>query len=169
MNIILTTERLILREMTLKDKTDLMVILSDKETMRCYQHPFSAIEVENWINWNINNYSKYNHGLWAVILKSDNIFIGDCGITIQQIDQNKVPEIGYHINKQYWFQGYATEAANACKEYGFQTLGFNELYSYMTEKNLPSQAVAQKIGMKKKNRFKKNGIEQVVWGLNYQP
>ena len=55
-NVIKVTERLILRELTLNDKLELSKILSDKESMRYYDHPYSEKEVENWIEWNIDNY-----------------------------------------------------------------------------------------------------------------
>jgi RimJ/RimL family protein N-acetyltransferase len=59
----------------------------------------SEEKVENWIQWNIENYKKYKHGLWAVILKEAEIFIGDCGLTMQNIENETVPKIGFHINK----------------------------------------------------------------------
>jgi len=59
-------------------------------------------------------------GLWGVILKAEVRFIGDCGITIQNIDGEELPEIGYHIHQNYCKKGYGSEAAKACLEYGFQ-------------------------------------------------
>ena len=47
--------------------------------------------------WN----EKYGFGLWAVVLKETGAFIGDCGIFIQNIDGEMLPEIGYHIHKRY--------------------------------------------------------------------
>lgn len=170
MKIILETSRLILRELTIDDKYELSLILSDKESMKYYPHPFSDIEVENWINWNIENYKKYNHGLWAVILKESNIFLGDCGITIQDIENEKLQELGYHIKKEYNNQGYATEAAKACIDFAFQELNIKTLYSYTTIDNLPSQKVAQKIGMKYIKKFNKilyeNRIEEILFSIS---
>jgi RimJ/RimL family protein N-acetyltransferase len=69
-----------LRELEVSDKNELSKVLSDPESMQYYPHSFSEEEVENWIRWNVENYRKYNHGLWAVILEEDGKFIGDCGI-----------------------------------------------------------------------------------------
>lgn len=80
---ILETERLILRELRKEDKSALSKVLSDSESMQFYDHPFSEEKVYKWIAWNIENYAKYNCGLWAVILKEDGTFLGDCGITMQ--------------------------------------------------------------------------------------
>ena len=95
---------------------------------RYYPHHFNEDEVKSWIKWNIENYKKYKHGLWGVISKKGDIFIGDCGITMQEIDGETLPEIGFHIINEYWNKGYATEAAFACKEYAFNVLEY-EKYS----------------------------------------
>lgn len=164
---IIETDRLYLRELTLDDKIELSMILSDEETMKYYDHPFSEEEVENWIKWNIENYKQYNHGLWAVILKENDVFIGDCGITIQEIENEKIPELGYHIKKEYWNKGFATEAAIACRNYSFNILNIKILYTYTTTNNLPSRKVAEKNGMKYVKTFKKEiygkEVEEVLY------
>ncbi|KNY30313.1 GNAT family N-acetyltransferase [Pseudobacteroides cellulosolvens] len=159
---IIETKRLYLRELLLDDKKELMKVLSNPASMEFYPHPFSEEEVENWIQWNIQNYKKYKHGLWAVILKEDGTFIGDCGITMQNIENEIVPEIGFHIIKEYCNMGYATEAALACKEYAFNDLNYPKIFSYTTIRNIPSQRVAEKIGMKVYKHFEKNGEKQIV-------
>ena len=63
--------------------------------------------------------SEIGFGLWAVILKEGNEFIGDCGITMQEVEGQSLPEIGYHIIKEYCRRGYASEAANACIDFAF--------------------------------------------------
>ena len=159
---IIKTERLILRELHNQDVVLLSKVLSDEESMQFYDHPFNEHEVEEWINWNIGNYATYNCGLWAVVLKEDGTFLGDCGITMQNIDGEVVPEIGFHIIKIYCNKGYATEAAKACMKYAFNVLGFEKIYSYSTIDNLPSQKVASKIGMIKHKVFEKNGRKHIV-------
>ena len=159
---IIETNRLYLRELVLEDKEELSRVLSDPESMQFYPEPFSKDKVEKWIQWNIDNYKKFNHGLWAVILKDGEKFIGDCGITMQIIEKETVPEIGFHIIKDYWKKGYATEAAIACKEYAFEVLKYPQIFSYTTVKNIPSLKVAEKIGMQKYKIFEKNGEKQIA-------
>jgi len=86
--------------------------------------------------------------------------IGDCGITIQNINGDLLPEIGYHVHKSYWKRGYGSEAAKAVRDYAFQNTDYEILYSYVKYTNLASASTAQKIGMKKINEFpnKKNKI-----------
>lgn len=96
---VLETARLLLREYTLADIDVLFEILSDAETMQYYPKPYDEEMTKRWIEWNIQNYQKYGFGIWAVILKETGKFIGDCGMTIQSIDGELLPEIGYHIHK----------------------------------------------------------------------
>lgn len=142
------TDRLILRELTMDDLEEVHDILSDPESMQYYPSPFDLDKSKIWISWNIENYATYGFGLWAVFLKVDNQFIGDCGITMQNINGDMEPEIGYHINKRHANKGYATEAARACVKYAFEVLKFDKIFSYMKYTNIPSQRVAEKNGMK---------------------
>lgn len=144
----LETERLILRELRMDDLDELYAILSDKESMLHYPETFSLTKSKKWIEWNRENYKRHGFGLWAVVLKESKQFIGDCGITLQEIEGSMVPEIGFHINKAYCKRGYATEAALACRDYAFNVLGFSTLYSYMKYTNKASCRVAEKTGMK---------------------
>ena len=165
MSFLLETDRLILRELTLDDVADLSLVLSDEESMRHYPHAFSTEEVRGWIERNMERYRTLGFGLWAVIRKSDNQFIGDCGITMQNIDGAILPEIGFHTIKQYSNRGYATEAAEACKTYAINKLQFSTIYSYSRQSNLASQRVASKIGMEKIKTFVNDEIPIVVYSF----
>ena len=132
------TERLILREYTYEDFDALYEIMSDSETMRHYPNPFDEELTREWIEWNLKNYKEYGYGLWAVVLKETGKFIGDCGITIQNIDGEMFPEIGYHINKKYWRQGFGSEAARAVRDWAFENTEYDCLYSYMKYTNTGS-------------------------------
>ena len=147
------TERLKLREYTFDDFDSLYEILSDKETMEHYPEPFDEEKIRGWIQWNIDNYAKYGFGLWAVVLKKTGEMIGDCGITIQNIDKELLPEIGYHIHKKYWRQGYGSEAAKAVRDWAFENTNYDCLYSYMKYTNIGSYSVAVANGMKKVKEY----------------
>lgn len=146
---ILETERLILREYTPADFGALYEILSDPETMAHYPRPYDEAGVWRWINWSLDNYQKYGFGLWAVELKATGEFIGDCGLTMQNIDGEWLPEIGYHIHKAHWRKGFASEAARAVRDWAFTNRDFDRLYSYMTEGNIASWSTAASAGLKR--------------------
>lgn len=156
---ILETKRLILREMNDSDLSALCKILQDKEVMYAYEHAFSDEEAKNWLN---NQYKRYNDkgfGLWAVILKSSGKMIGQCGLTMQNIPEKQVLEIGYLFQKAYWHQGYAIEAAIGCKDYAFQVLNAKEVYSIIRDNNISSQNVAKRNGMVPYTEFTKHYYE----------
>ena len=140
---LLQTARIFLRELTDEDFDSLFEILSDAEVMKYYPKPFDAERVKDWIEWNFQNYKQYGFGLWAVCLKDSGKMIGDCGITIQNIDGELLPEIGYHIHKDFWRQGFATEAAAVVRDWAFENTKYDCLYSYMKYLNVPSYKTAQ--------------------------
>ena len=145
----LETERLILREYTMDDFDVLHEILSDPETMKHYPKPYDEAGTNRWLTWSLNNYKEYGFGLWAIELKETGEFIGDCGITMQNIDGEQLPEIGYHIHKNHWRKGYAKEAATAVRDWAFANTNFSTLYSYMKYTNVASYSTAASIGMTK--------------------
>jgi ribosomal-protein-alanine N-acetyltransferase len=147
--IIIETERLLLRQYKEDDIPSLHSIFSDSETMEYYPNPFSFEQTQNWVKRNQERYQEDGYGLWAICMKENNEFIGDCGLVKQKVDGRTEVEIGYHINKKYWSKGLASEAAKACKEYGFYKLDLNKLISIIDPKNIPSIRVAEKIGFTK--------------------
>ena len=147
------TPRLLLRNYTLDDFPALYEIMSDPETMQHYPAPYDEEKTRNWITWNLDNYEKYGFGLWAVVLKETGEFIGDCGITLQNIDGEILPEIGYHIHKKYWQRGFAKEAARAVRDWGFRNTQYDIFYSYMKYTNIGSWSTALANGMKKVKEY----------------
>lgn len=154
--IILETDRLVLREFSLLDKENLSLILQDKDVMYAYEHAFNDSEVDIWLNNQLRRYKDDGFGLWAVILKDTNEFIGQCGLTVQNIGEKEVVEVGYLFKKAHWHKGYATESAIACKNYAFNTLDIDEVYSIIRDNNMPSINVAKRNGMSLKGEFVKH-------------
>ncbi len=152
--VIIETNRLILREYTLDDFDNLYEIVSDPETMRHYPKPFDEERTRDWIEWNLENYKNYGFGLWVVTLKETGEFIGDCGISIQNIDWELLPEIGYHIHKKYWRRGFGSEAARAVRDWAFENTDYNCIYSYMKYTNVGSYSTAIANGMRKVKKYK---------------
>lgn len=157
------TPRLLLRQYTMEDFDALYEILSDPETMAHYPAPYTPEQTERWIRWNLENYETYGFGLWAVTLKANGGFIGDCGITLQNIDGEMLPEIGYHIHKKHWRQGYGKEAARAVRDWAFRNTAYDSLYSYMKDTNIGSYSTALANGMKKVKEYpdEKNTVSLV--------
>jgi ribosomal-protein-alanine N-acetyltransferase len=144
---VLETQRLVLREFQHEDLDALAAILSDRETMRYYPVSFDHAAVADWIQRSRTRYANDGYGLWAMILKSTRELIGDCGLVRQSVDAVDEIEIGYHVRRDLWNQGYASEAARACRDYGFANLKVDRLLSLIRPENLASRRVAEKNGM----------------------
>ncbi|MHC5597906.1 MAG: GNAT family N-acetyltransferase [Nostoc sp.] len=145
---ILETDRLLLREMSLSDLDALLLVLGDAESMRYYPKPFDREMVEKWIDRHCRSYAQHGLGLWAMVLKATGEVIGDCGLVWQEVEGHQELEIGYHVRRDQQMQGYATEAAYTCQDYAFNVLGRHRVISLIRPENIPSRRVAEKNGLK---------------------
>ena len=161
------TERLFLREMTEEDFDALYAVLADSDIMKHHPYTFDAGRVQNWIRKNRERNLVFDFGLWAVCLRETVAMIGDCGLTMQNINNTILPEIGYHIAGAYQRRGYAKEAAGAVLDYTFTNTPFVMVYSYMKKENLASAATAQSVGMTWRDEFTDGEGEQTtVFGIS---
>ena len=151
---IIETERLFLREMKESDFDALYEVLADSDIMQHYPYTFDESRVRNWIQRNIERYRIFGFGLWAVCLKETGEMIGDCGLTLQLIDGQIKPEIGYHIRADKQRNGYAKEAAIAVRDWTFNNTPFQIVYSYMKYTNEPSAKTAISYGCKQVDEYK---------------
>lgn len=157
----LETKRLFLREMTWEDRPAICAILQDKETMYAYEHAFSDEEVDKWMGNQMDRYQNFGFGLWAVVKKETGEVIGQCGLTWQPVPESidasgQVLEIGYLFRRPQWGNGYATEAAAACREYAFHVLKAPRVSSIIRENNRASRKVAERNGLKPMGTFVKH-------------
>lgn len=150
---IIETKRLLLREMTENDFNALYQVLADSDIMMHYPYTFDDARVRGWINKNIERYQTFGFGLWAVCLKETGEMIGDCGLTMQVINGQIKPEIGYHLRADKQRKGYAKEAAIAVRDWTFHHTPFNMVYSYMRDTNEPSIKTAISYGCKQVDEF----------------
>lgn len=146
--LLMETERLILREMNQEDFDALYRVLADHVNMQHYPHAFDETHVVKWIDRNQQRYARDGFGLWAVCLKETGEVIGDCGLTLQSIEGEMLPEIGYHIRRDCQHKGYAREAAAAVRDWAFTHTDYDSLYSYCKYTNIASYKTAEAIGMK---------------------
>ena len=146
---ILETDRLLLRQLEETDFDAWAAVLGDPEVMYAYEHGFSGDEVRLWLDRQQERYEKYGFGLWAAVERASGELIGDCGITMQSIDAQELPEVGYHIHRNYWCRGYGSEAARAARDWAFENRDFDALYSYMKYTNIASYSTAAANGMRK--------------------
>ena len=147
------TERLFLREMVEDDFEALRRVLGDRDIMRHYPYEFDDARIRSWITRNRERYSVFGFGLWAVCRKDTGEMIGDCGLTMQIIDGQIRPEIGYHIRADHQRRGFAKEAACAVRDWTWQNTPFRAIYSYMKAENIPSIRTAMAYGCEYAGEF----------------
>lgn len=159
----LETSRLRLREFVPQDADALAAVLGDPVTMQYYPAAFDRKGVEEWIGRNRNRYRGEGFGLWAMLLRETNEVIGDCGCFLQDVDGRDDIEIGYHVRRDLWGNGYATEAAQACMQYAFTKLGVDRVISLIRPENVQSIRVAEKNGLTSEKVIFWRGYEHSVY------
>lgn len=161
----LTTDRLIVRSLELKDADALFRLLSDKEVMRfSVVGPLSFAQVQEYLEKRVLPQQK-EHGfsLCAVEERQSGQMIGCAGLMPQTIDEEPLVELGYRLHTAFWGQGFATEAGSALLRYAFDVLQLNQVISIIEPENKKSLHVALRLGMSfwKKTTFRHLSVE--VW------
>ena len=162
---ILESERLALREMTIDDLDFIAGMLAHPEVMRYYPKCYSRSQAEEWVNRQIGRYHSHGYGLWLVSDKTTGSPVGQVGLTPQTVDGVEEAEIGYMIDRPYWRQGFASEAARAVRDYAFGRLNKDHVISLIRPVNEPSQGVARKMGMQPDRVTMFANLEHIVFLL----
>lgn len=146
---ILETERLILRHLSLEDLDALFALYSDQEIRQFFpEGVLSYSDTKAELEWHMNGHPSFPElGLWATVLKETNEFIGRCGLLPWKIEERQEVEVAYLLGKKFWGQGLATEAALGIVQYAFGYLKLSRLICLIDPENLASIKVAQRIGM----------------------
>jgi RimJ/RimL family protein N-acetyltransferase len=161
------TARLRFREMVPGDLDALAAVLGAPDPARPFRVGRTRGESERWIAWNRRNYAEHGFGLW-VVETHDGRFVGDCGLTLQEVEGDWYVEVGYHVALDLRGQGLATEAATAVRATA-ASAGVDHLVAIIRPENIPSQRVARKIGLTLERRAVKGGGDVLVFGADLRP
>lgn len=146
---VLETRRLALRRLRMDDLEALSALYRDEEVRRYFpEGVLSLEETRRELEWFIDAHPPHPElGLWATIEKETGAFIGRCGLLPWEIEGRHEVEVAYLLDKRYWGQGLATEAARAIVRNGFERLNLERLIALIDPENLASRRVAERIGM----------------------
>lgn len=147
MDLRLETPRLELRALTLDDLDDVASMLGDAEGLIHWGPPLSREESRSWIERNLRRYEEDGFGRCAVVLGSTAELVGDCGLIRTLVEGQPEVELGWIVRRTHRGKGIATEAAAAWRDYGFDSLGLERIVSMVSENNVASRRVAEKLGM----------------------
>ena len=147
--VVIETDRLLLRRLTMDDLDALAALYGDPQVRRYFPDGTQSREqTREELEWIIDvYYGQYGYGLWATILKESGAFIGRCGLLPWQIEGRTEVEVAYLLDRSYWGRGLATEAARAIVDYAFTTLSVRRLICMFDPDNDASRRVAAKVGM----------------------
>lgn len=160
----LETERILLRELKLEDVAGMYALDSDAEVHR-YLGNHLIIDISQAqavVEFVQAQYKTNGIGRWAMIRKSDETFIGWCGLKLNTEECNghtNYYDLGYRLRKEFWRQGYASEAAKVCRDYAFKNLSLDVLYAAAHIDNIGSNKILQKLGFEHNGTFLYGGEE----------
>jgi RimJ/RimL family protein N-acetyltransferase len=165
MTIILVTNRLELRTWSLDDSEMAFLIWGDAEVMQFVSKPFETKAVARKALKNaIAAQNRYGVCLGAVVEKSSRKIVGCCGF--HRVES--ALELAFHFIPQVWGKGYATEAAKACLEYGFEKLDAEKIIAFVHPENIASNRVLEKTGMKSKGLSEIDDTMENLYELNHE-
>ncbi len=133
--------------LTLGDLDELASMLADAEALTYWGPPLSRGESRSRIERNLKRYEKDGFGRCAVVLRATGEFVGDCGLICTLVEGRPEVELGWIVRRSHQGKGIATEAAAAWRDYAFDTLRLVRIVSMVSERNVASRRVAEKLGM----------------------
>lgn len=146
---VIETQRLRLREFTPADLDAFYAMYTDPDVVRFWPKPPTRNDVERQLSHVMQSYESRGYSGWAVELRETGAFIGRIGLLQQFVNGSDEVEVGYVLARPYWGQGYATEAARACRDWAFENLHVARVISLIRPENARSIAVALRNGMQR--------------------
>jgi RimJ/RimL family protein N-acetyltransferase len=120
-----------------------------------------------WIDWNVGTYAEHGFGLWVIETHAGE-FVGDCGLTLQEVEGSWLVEAGWHVTTPLRRQGFAAEAAGSVRAAARES-GVEHLVAIIRPDNLASQGVARRIGLALERVTVKRGKRVLVFGADLPP
>lgn len=161
----LRTERLLLRNWKDSDYAPFAAMNADPQVMEFFPKLLTREESDAMIDRIRNGIQENGFGWWAVEIPGVTDFAGFIGLSRPKFEAHFTPciEIGWRLAKAFHGNGYATEGALACLDFGFHELKQEEILSFTAVPNKPSQRVMQKIGMTFAGEFDHPMLEKGHW------
>ena len=143
------TDRLILREWLPEDLAPFIALNKDPRVMECMPKLLTEAESTELANKIRTRFEKQGFGLFACVIKDTGEFIGYVGLNMPEFEAHFTPcvEIGWRLAYHAWGKGYASEAARAVLQVGFEKFVLDEIVAFTVPTNIRSRRVMEKIGM----------------------
>lgn len=164
----LETERLRTRFLTPDDIEIWGEFFTDQEAIAFFPMAVYNTYEESaryWIERQLTRYAEQRYGMQALIDNQRKAFVGMCGLMTQTVDDTVELEVGYHVLKKYWGQGYAPEAAKLFIHYAFAHDLSDSVVSIIDVGNLNSQRVAEKNGLIREKQTRYDGLDVYLYRI----
>ena len=145
--ILFRTSRLFLRPLLASDLESLYAFMQHRDNMSAWEHGFSRDEVGAWIAGQRERMARDGCAYWALHRSDTRALIGQAGLLKLNLQGQDLLEVAYILDKRFWHQGYATEAAAGCLDYAFAQLHAPEVCATIRPDNTASLAVARRLGL----------------------
>ena len=159
------TERLIVRELVEADLDMLATVFADPAVLWWEPAPFSRAQTAAWLQGTLRRYAEDGFGEYAVVIAASGELIGDCGPAWQEVEGERLPELGWDLRSDCWGHGYATEAARGVLLHAAE-LGLRRLWSLIAPQNARSRAVARRLGMTWEREVVWHDAPHELWRLD---
>lgn len=159
---IIETERLGFRQLRADDLEWVARLMGDPLVMRYYPALRNRNDCEQWIERNRGRYLENGFGSWALIEKSTQLPIGECGLARVELEGQSVVDISYKIFPEHWGAGFASEAVGACLARAADW-GIHEILAFISEANTGSRRVLEKNGFEALRTVEVFGQIQQLW------
>ena len=149
MAVSLRTSRLLLRPWRDADVAPYAELSADPAVMEFLQPATEPGAAEAWVARVRAHWRRCGFGQWVVEIPGEASLIGVVGLSTVAYDAHFTPavEVAWRLARAQWGRGYATEAARAALDYGFDTLGLAEIVAVTVPANLRSRRVMERLGM----------------------
>jgi RimJ/RimL family protein N-acetyltransferase len=143
------TARLVMRRWRDSDRDAYAAMNADPVVMRYFPATLDRATSDASVDRIESLFDKQGFGLWALEIAATAEFIGFTGLNPMPdgIPGSGGMEVGWRLARDAWHHGYATEAAAAAVDVGFNGAGLDQIWSMTAVLNLPSQAVMRRLGM----------------------
>jgi RimJ/RimL family protein N-acetyltransferase len=148
-DVILSTERLVLRQWRPSDREPFARLNADAVVMEHFPGVLNHAESDSFADRIDAHFKRLGFGLWAVQVPGEAAFVGFVGLSIPTFEAPFMPavEIGWRLDSNYWGRGLASEAARAAITDGFERCGLSEIVSFTVPANIRSIRVMRSLGM----------------------
>lgn len=163
MRLILTTSRLLVRELEASDVDFVAEMLGDAQVMRYWPAPLTRQRSVEWIEKQIDRYARHGCGYWLAIEKPTDLPVGQVGVMMTSVDGAEEAALGWIIHRPFWRRGFAFEGASACIDHVFGAMNRDRAVALIRRENHPSTMLALKLGMEPGKTTVHAGLEHVVF------